>query len=73
MTQSAGFRPATTGSTAPDPGAAPERGVRVAVDAMGGDHGPDEVVNGTLRYAREHPVDRFILVGDEATIRRDRG
>ena len=43
--------------------------MRVAVDAMGGDHGPDEVVNGTLRYAREHPVDRFILVGDEATIR----
>ena len=43
--------------------------MRVAVDAMGGDHGPDEVVNGTLRHAQDHPLDRFILVGDEATIR----
>ncbi len=43
--------------------------MRVAVDAMGGDHGPAEVVNGTLSHAREHPLDRFILVGDEATIR----
>ena len=35
---------------------------------MGGDHGPVEVVSGTLRHARDHPADRFILVGDEATI-----
>ena len=42
--------------------------MRVAVDAMGGDHGPGEVVNGVLRHAREHEADQFILVGDEATI-----
>jgi glycerol-3-phosphate acyltransferase PlsX len=42
--------------------------VRVAVDAMGGDHGPVEVVNGVIRHAREADADRFILVGDEPTI-----
>jgi glycerol-3-phosphate acyltransferase PlsX len=44
-------------------------GVRVAVDAMGGDHGPSEVVPGALDFARGHPSDQLILVGDEATIR----
>ena len=68
MTQSTGFRPASTGSAARDPGAATGRSVRVAIDAMGGDHGPVEVVNGVLRHAREHDSDQFILVGDEATI-----
>jgi len=36
---------------------------------MGGDHGPVEVVTGTLAHAREHLGDEFILVGDEGTIR----
>lgn len=39
-------------------------GVRVAFDAMGGDHGPTEVVPGVLDYARGHPDDTLILVGD---------
>ena len=43
-------------------------GVRVAIDAMGGDHGPSEVVPGALDFARSHPADEVILVGDEATI-----
>lgn len=43
--------------------------VRVAVDAMGGDHGPSEVVPGSLAYAREHPADEVILVGDGQRIR----
>ncbi len=43
-------------------------GVRVAVDAMGGDHGEIEVVPGSLAYARSHPEDTVLLVGDEATI-----
>ena len=38
-------------------------GVRVAVDAMGGDHGPSEVVPGAIDHARAHPEDRLILVG----------
>ena len=45
------------------------RGVTIAVDAMGGDHGPSEVVPGSLDHAREHPDDRLILVGDEAVVR----
>jgi len=53
-------------------GAAPDdgRGVTIAVDAMGGDHGPEEVVPGALDHARANPRDRLILVGDEATVRR---
>jgi glycerol-3-phosphate acyltransferase PlsX len=46
-----------------------DRGVRVAIDAMGGDHGPAEIVPGVLDYARSHPGDELILVGDEATVR----
>jgi glycerol-3-phosphate acyltransferase PlsX len=41
-------------------------GVRVAVDAIGGDHGVSEVVPGALAYARSNPRDEVILVGDEA-------
>jgi glycerol-3-phosphate acyltransferase PlsX len=44
-------------------------GVRLAVDAMGGDHGAAEVVPGALDHARAHPEDGVILVGDEAVIR----
>jgi glycerol-3-phosphate acyltransferase PlsX len=37
--------------------------VRIAVDAMGGDHGPREVVPGALEYARGHRGDQVLLVG----------
>jgi glycerol-3-phosphate acyltransferase PlsX len=47
--------------------------VRVAFDAMGGDHGPTEVVPGVLEYARSHPAVELILVGDDATLRRIAG
>jgi glycerol-3-phosphate acyltransferase PlsX len=43
-------------------------GVRVAFDAMGGDHGPAEIVPGVLDYARASPRDELILVGDTATV-----
>ncbi len=56
--------PSPTGA-APDDG----RGVSIAVDAMGGDHGPTEIVPGALDHARANPRDRVILVGDEVTIR----
>jgi phosphate acyltransferase len=42
--------------------------VRVAVDAMGGDHGPEEAVRGAMGWARDHPETDLILVGDEAQI-----
>lgn len=47
----------------------PDGGVRIAVDAMGGDHGPAEVVPGALDHARAHPEDHVLLVGDEVRIR----
>ena len=42
--------------------------VRVAVDAMGGDHAPVEIVTGTLAWARAHPTDSILLVGIPARI-----
>ena len=45
-------------------------GVRIAVDAMGGDHGATEIVPGAVAYAASHPDDTVILVGDTATIER---
>ncbi len=45
------------------------RKVRLAVDAMGGDYAPHEVVVGALLYATENPGDDVILVGIPARIR----
>jgi glycerol-3-phosphate acyltransferase PlsX len=45
-----------------------DRTVRVAVDAMGGDNAPDEVVKGALEAANEHV--HVVLVGDEARVGR---
>ena len=57
------------GHTARGDGGGDRRGVSIAVDAMGGDHGPTEIVPGALDHARSHPEDRVLLVGDEATLR----
>jgi glycerol-3-phosphate acyltransferase PlsX len=57
------------GRTTKGDGGGDRRGVSIAVDAMGGDHGPSEIVPGALDHARAHPEDRVLLVGDEATIR----
>ena len=50
------------------PSEAATGGVRVAIDAMGGGHGPSEVVPGALAFARAHPDDRIILVGDQVVL-----
>jgi glycerol-3-phosphate acyltransferase PlsX len=43
--------------------------LRVAVDVMGGDHGPEPIVRGAVEAVREHPSEiEAILVGDEAAI-----
>ncbi|HEX8806534.1 MAG TPA: phosphate acyltransferase PlsX [Candidatus Aquilonibacter sp.] len=42
---------------------------RIAIDAMGGDHAPDEVVAGALLAANECPDASLILFGDEARVR----
>src|SRR5947207_3198228 len=43
--------------------------VRIALDAMGGDHAPEEIVRGAVLAARELPVE-IILVGQEAVVRK---
>ena len=40
----------------------------LAIDAMGGDHAPDVVLDGIAIAAERHPGARFLLVGDEARI-----
>jgi glycerol-3-phosphate acyltransferase PlsX len=42
--------------------------VTIAVDAMGGDHGPTVTVPGAARFVRTHPDARAILVGREADV-----
>ncbi len=42
--------------------------VRIAIDAMGGDHGPSVVVPGAAIALERHPESKIVLVGDEASI-----
>ncbi len=37
----------------------------LAIDAMGGDHAPDAVLDGIAIAAERHPAARFLLVGDQ--------
>ena len=46
------------------------RRYRIAVDAMGGDHAPREIVRGALLALAEHPVE-ILLVGREEDIQRE--
>ena len=45
--------------------------MRIAVDAMGGDHAPREIVRGSLEYALNVPADEVILVGDVPRLERE--
>jgi glycerol-3-phosphate acyltransferase PlsX len=49
---------------------APDRPAPVAVDTMGGDHAPEEVIAGAVAAVREHGV-RLVLVGQAPRIRRE--
>lgn len=42
--------------------------VRIALDAMGGDHGPSIVIPGAARTLERHPDTSFLLFGREAEI-----
>src|SRR2546430_9208046 len=42
--------------------------MRIAVDAMGGDHAPDEIVRGALLYRAEGGVAELVLVGREEAV-----
>jgi glycerol-3-phosphate acyltransferase PlsX len=44
--------------------------MKIVVDAMGGDHAPGVVIDGSVRAARELDVE-IVLVGPEETIRRE--
>ena len=46
------------------------RARHIAVDAMGGDHGPGVIVDGALQAVRELGV-QVRLIGDEAAIRAE--
>ena len=43
-------------------------GSRIALDAMGGDHAPDEILKGALLAVQEYPVE-ILLVGKEEVLR----
>lgn len=46
--------------------------MRIAIDAMGGDHAPQAIVEGVVQAAREKPVSpALILVGDEPRIKEE--
>lgn len=66
-------RPAAPRRTAPrrtTSRRAPIRPLPVAVDTMGGDHAPDEIVAGAVEAVREHGV-RLVLVGQAMRIRQE--
>lgn len=43
--------------------------VRIAIDAMGGDYGPDVVIPGVAKARTRHPDTHFLLFGDEARVK----
>lgn len=45
--------------------------MRIAVDAMGGDYAPTEVIQGALQVARSAAEVEIIFVGDEAAVRAE--
>ncbi|MBF1684392.1 MAG: phosphate acyltransferase, partial [Selenomonas sp.] len=46
--------------------------MRIAVDAMGGDFAPKEIVRGAIDAAKKYDCE-IVLVGDEAKIRAELG
>lgn len=42
---------------------------RIAIDCMGGDHGPSVTVPAVIQFLAEHPVAHLILVGQEDVLR----
>src|SRR5213593_2262000 len=47
--------------------------MKIAVDAMGGDHAPDEIVRGALLYRQKGGASDLVLVGREDAIRKHLG
>jgi len=57
------------GGAAGRKGALVTRGLTVALDGMGGDHGPETVIGGADIASVRHPDVRFVIYGDEAKMR----
>ena len=47
--------------------------IRIALDAMGGDHAPDEIVKGAVLAVEEYPAVEILLVGQEEVLRKKLG
>src|ERR1700716_2341576 len=47
--------------------------MKIAVDAMGGDHAPDEIVRGALLYREKGGPSDLLLVGREDAVRKALG
>ena len=47
--------------------------MKIAVDAMGGDKAPHEIVKGAVIAAQRFPDDEVLLVGDEKKIQQELG
>ena len=45
--------------------------MRLALDALGGDHGPRETVVGAFRYIKNNSTDTVLLVGDQDLIKKE--
>ncbi|MGM0516649.1 MAG: phosphate acyltransferase PlsX [Pseudomonadota bacterium] len=43
---------------------------QIAIDVMGGDHGPEVTVRAAARFLSRHPAAGLLLVGDQATVER---
>ena len=44
--------------------------MRIAIDGMGGDHAPDEIVSGVIEAAALYPDARLLLVGQKDRVGR---
>jgi fatty acid/phospholipid biosynthesis enzyme len=48
----------------------PKATVRIAVDTMGGDYAPHEIVSGALKATHLNPIE-LVLVGDRGVLERE--
>ncbi|HXX94493.1 MAG TPA: phosphate--acyl-ACP acyltransferase, partial [Planctomycetota bacterium] len=44
--------------------------MRIAIDGMGGDHAPEEIVLGAIEAAKQNPEARLLLVGQKDRLAR---
>ena len=48
-----------------------EKPTKIALDAMGGDHAPGEIIRGALKAAEEYPDIEIAMIGDEQAIKEE--